>query len=139
MSSENALCRLALALLLAAAGGCADLDRGPAPPVPDACPDTGGTSDGGGPPFARVKPLVDDGCRRCHAPGQMAGDTGLLLTGDAAAEYTAVSRFVDVATPTHSRLLAKASGQGHGGGTIYRTPSPEYAALLAWIAGGANP
>ena len=89
--------------------------------------------------FAAVRPLLDDGCRHCHSAGQQAGDTGFLLNGDAAAEYAAVRSFVDPAAPAGSRLLAKASGQGHGGGTIYRAGSPEYAALLAWVESGAGP
>jgi hypothetical protein len=118
--------------------GCADLERGPAPPAPDAAADaTGG--DGGAIPFAMVQPLLDGGCRRCHAPGQEAGDTAFVLTGDVAAEYISVRRLVDPTAPAASRLLAKASGQGHRGGTIYRVSSPEYAALLAWIQSGAGP
>jgi hypothetical protein len=69
----------------------------------------------------------------------MAGDTKFLLTGDAMAEYAAVRALVDPAAPAASRLLAKGSGQGHGGGVIYGPKSPEYAALLAWIAAGAAP
>jgi hypothetical protein len=134
MSSE----RLRLVLALAAAAGCADLQRGPAAPVPDAGPDTG-ARDGGGVSFATVRPLLDDGCRRCHSPGQMAGNTGFLLTGDGAAEYLSARGFLDLSVPASSRLLAKATGQGHGGGTIYRPGSAEYAALLAWISDGANP
>ena len=137
MSSEGP--RVALLLLaLAPLAACADLERGPAPLVPDAGPDTG-PSDGGGVSFAAVLPLLVEGCRRCHAPGQMAGNTSFLLTGDAAAEYKSVQGLVDVSMPGKSRLLAKASGQGHTGGTIYRAGSPEYEALLAWIVGGANP
>jgi hypothetical protein len=135
MSSERLTI---LALALATAVGCADLERGPAPVPPDAGPDTA-SADGGGLAFASVRPLLDDGCRGCHSAGQMAGNTGFLLTGEAAAEYTAVRAFLDPSMPGRSRLLAKASGQGHGGGAIYRAASAEYAALLAWISGGANP
>lgn len=133
MSSE----RLRILLCAIALGGCADLERGPAPPLPDAGPDSG-ASDGGA-SFVTVRPLIDDGCGRCHTAGGMAGNTTFLLTGDAAAEYKAVRALVDPGAPAGSRLLAKATGQGHGGGTIYRAGSPEYAALLAWISGGANP
>jgi mono/diheme cytochrome c family protein len=125
-----------LILLLALA--CADLERGPAAAAPDAGPDVG-ASDGGGVPFATVRSLLVDGCGRCHSAGAMAGDTKLLLGMDASADYTAVRAFVNVASPASSRLLAKASGQGHGGGAIYRGGSPEYAALLAWIQSGAAP
>jgi hypothetical protein len=133
MSSE----RLRLVLLAAALGGCADLERGPPPPTPDAGPDTGGVD--GGVSFSSVRPLIDDGCGRCHTMGGMAASTTFILTGDAAAEYRAVRALVDPGAPASSRLLAKATGQGHGGGTVYRPGSPEYTALLAWISGGANP
>jgi hypothetical protein len=136
MSSERVARGLLLALALAA--GCADLERGPRPPVPDAGPDVA-AAEGGGLSFASVRPLLDDGCRHCHSAGGMAGNTTYLLTGDAAAEYAAVRALVDPGAPAGSRLLAKASGQGHGGGTIYRVGSPEYAALLAWIQSGAGP
>jgi hypothetical protein len=130
--------RLALAVLALPAVACADLERGPAPPVPEAGPDVT-PGDGGAISFETVRPLLDDGCRHCHAAGQQAGDTSFLLTGDAAAEYTATRQLVDPTAPGASRLLAKASGQGHGGGTIYRAGSAEYAALLAWIQSGAGP
>src|SRR3954469_20958649 len=123
---------LALVVLV----GCADLERGPAPPPPDAGPDAG---DAGGVSFASVRPLLEDGCRPCHAAGQTAGNTAFLRGGDAAAERAAVRPFLDTTTPARSRLLAKASGQGHAGGAVYRPASAQYAALLAWISGGANP
>lgn len=133
MSSRALLVTMALL-----ASACADLERGPAPPVPDAGPDAT-AGDGGAIGFATVRPLLDEGCRRCHAPGQMAGMTSLLLTGDPMAEYTAVRALVDPSAPTQSRLLAKASGQGHQGGAVYRVGSTEYASLLAWIQSGASP
>jgi hypothetical protein len=133
MSSERVLIWLA-AIALA---GCADLERGPSPPPPDAGPDTGASD--AGPSFAAVRALIDDGCGRCHTAGGMAGNSTFILTGAPAAEYQAVRALVDPGAPAGSRLLAKATGQGHGGGTVYRAGSPEYAALLAWISGGANP
>jgi hypothetical protein len=136
-------------LLLAFLVGCADLERGPRPPGPDATPDVL-AADGGasrdaiaaadaGLSFASVRPLIDDQCARCHVAGGMAGNTTFLLTGDATEEYMAVRALVDVTAPAQSRLLAKASGMSHQGGVIYRTSSPEYAALLAWIQAGAAP
>jgi hypothetical protein len=135
MSSESSLPKLVLILL---AMGCADVERGSRPPVPEAGPEAG-ANDGGAVSFATVRPLLVDGCQRCHAPGQQAGNTALLFTGDAMAELASVRGFVDTASPARSRLLAKTSGQGHGGGAIYRPGSAEYAALLAWIEGGAAP
>jgi hypothetical protein len=130
--------RVVALLVLLCASACADLERGPAPVVPDAGPDAGG-GDGGGVSFASVRPLLEGACQRCHAAGEMAGGTGFLLTGDATAEYSAARTFIDLVNPTRSRLLVKAGGQGHGGGTIYRAGSPEYAALLAWIQSGGAP
>ena len=78
-------------------------------------------------------------CQRCHAQGQEAGDTQFLLTGDGAADYASVSRFISVSAPGSSRLLAKMSGTGHGGGTLYAVDSPEYRAVLRWIQEGAPP
>jgi len=127
-----------LGLALAVFTSCADLERGPAPPVPDAGPDAAAT-DGGAISFATVRPLLVSGCARCHAPGQMAGNSGLVLTGDVAADYQSVRALVDPMAPAQSRLLAKAAGQGHSAGAIYRPGSPEYNALLAWVQSGAVP
>jgi len=122
--------------------GCADLERGPRAPEPDAGPDAApveaGASDAGI-AFASVFALIDGGCKRCHMPGGMAADSKFLLSGQAATDYPAVRALVDPAAAGGSRLLAKAAGQGHGGGVIYRTSSTEYAALLAWIQAGAAP
>jgi hypothetical protein len=132
--------RVLVVLLLV---GCADLERGPRPLVPDAGPDAAQAEVGppvdGGVTFASVYPLLDSGCKHCHMTGGMAADTMFLLTGDAMTDYAVVRALVDPANPASSRLLAKASGQGHQGGAIYRTSSTEYAALLAWIQGGATP
>jgi hypothetical protein len=139
MSSELAR-RLVLLLAL---GGCADLERGPRPQLPDAAADLApaeaGAGDTGGVTFAAVYPLIDGGCTRCHMPGGMAASSPFQLTGQAATDYPGVRALVDLMAPAASRLLAKTAGQGHGGGVIYRVGSTEYAALLAWIAGGAAP
>jgi hypothetical protein len=123
--------------------GCADVERGPRPPEPDAAPDVApaeaGSGCDAGIAFASVFPLIDGGCKRCHMPGGMAADSKFLLTGQAAMDYAAVRALVDPSAAAGSRLLAKAAGQGHGGGVIYRTSSTEYAALLAWIQAGAAP
>jgi hypothetical protein len=73
----------------------------------------------------------------CHAPGQMAGDTQLLFTGTAATDYPTVLNFVDTSAPAGSRLLAKMTGNGHQGGTVYASGSPEYETVLHWIQQGA--
>jgi len=138
MTSERSrLSAAALAGLLLAAG-CADLERGAAPPLPDAAPDVG-PSDGGGAGFATVRPLLESRCAPCHSPGQQAGQTAFLLGGDEAADYAAARAQVDPSNPGGSRLVLKAAGQGHGGGIVLPAGSPEQAILLAWIASGAGP
>src|SRR4051812_6833869 len=133
---------LAGALALAS---CADFSRGePSPAATDAGghPDGGdaATSDGAALSFAtQVHPLLVPTCQACHAPGEQAGDTQLLFTGDAPADYATVIPFVDPSAPAGSRLLSKLSGNGHQGGTVYAAGSPEYQTILHWIEQGALP
>src|SRR5689334_6065927 len=98
MSSRSVL---AVVLLLAS---CADVERGPRPPVPDAAPDVAPPEAGSAPTdsgisFATVWPLIDGGCKRCHMPGGMAASSGLLLTGQAGTDYPLVRALVDPAAP----------------------------------------
>lgn len=140
-SSRTRLCGL-LAVVSSLAAGCADLSRGKA--GPDAG-DGGMAADSGGDgpatdgaaSFATDVEGVLSTCRRCHATGEEAGDTALLLTGVAASDYTVVLPFVDTGTPSSSVLLAKMSGNGHGGGTLYAAGSPQYQTVLLWIQEGA--
>jgi hypothetical protein len=134
---------LGLAVLLAGAGACADFSRGPASSSVDAAgqASTDGGAEGPALSFASEvhAPLVA-GCQRCHASGQEAGDTSFLLTGDTAADYSVVTRFVEPSAPAQSRLLAKMAGtNNHGGGTIYGPTTPEYQTILRWIQEGARP
>jgi hypothetical protein len=136
------LALLALAPLGAAA--CADFSRGPAEPLPEAGPPAvgeGGAGDGGGAVSfaADVYPLLDDKCARCHVAGGQASGSALVLTGSAAADYDEVKRLVDTGAPASSRLLSKASGNGHEGGVVYAAGSPEYETILLWIQQGAAP
>jgi hypothetical protein len=126
---------------LLALTACADLERGPSAPTPDAdAPeDDAGATDGAALSFAgAVRPLLEP-CARCHVAGQQAGDTQLLFTGVVTAEYAAVVSFVDTTTPSSSRLLAKMRGQGHEGGSIYAADALEYQTVLHWIQQGARP
>jgi hypothetical protein len=138
MTSRTALALASLAALALVA--CADLERGPAAVTPDAsASDDGGAEGGGALSFAtNVYPLLAP-CKRCHVPGQEAGDTKLIFSGDATADFSTVLMFVDTSTPSSSRLLAKMSGQGHEGGEIYAVGSPEYETVLHWIQQGARP
>jgi hypothetical protein len=88
---------------------------------------------------AGVHGILTGSCQRCHSAGGEAGDTTFLLTGDAAADLAAATPFVDVSAPASSRLLAKMTGRGHGGGTLYAADTPEYQTVLTWIQEGARP
>jgi mono/diheme cytochrome c family protein len=124
--------------MFALAVGCADFSRGPSPVVPDGGAPEGGTANpDAAVSFADVEAILIGSCQRCHSAGGEAGDTTFLLTGDAAADYTTASKFVDVNTPASSRLLAKMSGNGHGGGTVHAAGTPEYQTVLRWIQEGA--
>jgi hypothetical protein len=128
-----------------ALAGCADFSRGaPSPSPADAgtSVEAGDASGEGGAALSFAKdvyPLLVPTCQMCHAQGQMAGDTQLLFIGNAQADYAAVAMFVDTAAPSGSRLLAKMSGNGHQGGTVYAAGSPEYLTVLHWIQQGAPP
>jgi len=133
---------------IGAASGCADFSRGaPAPGPADGAADAAAddadaaTSDAASAlSFAAdVHPLLVPTCQRCHAPGEAAGESGLLLSGDAPADYAAVAKFVDTPSPGASRILAKMSGSGHSGGAVYAVGSPEYRTVLRWIEQGAKP
>ena len=127
------------------AAGCADLSRGAASSDAASSTDAGAggadlsSSDAAASFASSVHGLLIAVCQRCHAQGQEAGDTQFLLTGDGAADYASVSRFISVSAPGSSRLLAKMSGTGHGGGTLYAVDAPEYRAVLRWIQEGAPP
>lgn len=138
-SLRTAVLTVACALALA----CADFERG-APPADAGVPpgDGGdvGQGDGGeAPSFSGVHSLLTSGCQSCHRNGGAAGNTGYVMTGGVEVDYSASLDLVDVSSPAASRLLRKAAGAGHGGGAIYGEGTPEYQALLAWVAGGAQP
>ncbi|MBN8228609.1 hypothetical protein JYK02_13940 [Corallococcus macrosporus] len=143
MSSDSRIPSLAAVLMAAVAllVGCADFERGPVSADAGVPPVDGGGGDGGGAvSFATdVHPLLTTGCQSCHRSGGAAGSTSFLLTGEAEADYAASSSLTDSSNPSASRLLRKASGAGHGGGTIYGADTPEYQTLLSWISGGAQP
>jgi mono/diheme cytochrome c family protein len=136
MTSERAAIAFAVFGAVASAlGGCADFSRGPAPVAIDAGASEGGTDAAAS--FAEVEAILAGNCQRCHAMGGEAGDTTFLLTGDPASDHATVLNFVDVNAPGASRLLAKMSGNGHGGGTVFAAGTPEYQTVLHWIQEGA--
>ncbi len=134
--------RVLLPVLLAVAVGCADFSRGGAAMTGaggSGGAADGGVHDGGALSFATdVYPLLST-CSNCHVPGGQASTTSLIFTGNAATDYRSVTPFVDTSAPASSRLLTKLSGNGHGGGTIYASGTPEYETILSWIQQGAPP
>jgi hypothetical protein len=138
MTSDRRRAVVSLVLVTGVLGGCADLSRGAANPVADAGAEQGEA--GGGASFATgVHPLLLSACGGCHAAGEEAGDTGLLFSGDPAADLVRVRNFVNTDAPASSRLVAKMSGNGHQGGTVFAAGTQEYTTVLAWIQGGALP
>jgi len=130
---------VSFALAAGLVAGCADFSRGPASPVADAGAGAEAGEGGAASFAASVHPLLLDACGGCHAAGKEAGDTGLLFSGDAAADVVQVQKFIDTGAPSSSRLVAKMTGNGHQGGTVFAPGSPEYTIVLAWIQGGAPP
>lgn len=147
MSSEERWFRVRprahlLVVLTALLGAsCADFSRGkPAGDAGDGGRTSDAADDGGTLGFASdVYPLLEQACASCHAAGQQAADTKLVLTGNAAADYAAVVALVDPAAAASSRLLSKTAGRGHQGGTIYAVDSSEYGTISNWIKQGAPP
>ncbi len=130
------LAAILTAVLSLAPGGCADFQRG----EPSADGGVAGGDGGDSISFASgVHPLLTSSCQSCHRSGGSAGDTRFVMTGDAEADYQEALSLTDTSSPPASRLLRKAAGAGHGGGTIYGEGTPEYQTLLAWVAGGARP
>jgi hypothetical protein len=126
-------------VLWGAALGCADFSRGGPGLDAGQATDVAAKGDGAALSFANdVYPLLSP-CRNCHVPGGAASSTSLIFTATAGADYTTVLQFVNTASPASSRLLAKLSGSGHGGGTIYAAGTPEYQTILTWIQQGAPP
>jgi hypothetical protein len=74
-------------------------------------------------------------CTSCHAPGLQAAATRLHVTpGDPLATARAVALFVDSASPSTSRILAKPLNLvPHGGGVQLQTGSAEAQTLAQWV------
>ena len=137
-ASRLGVATVALALL---AVGCADFSRGSA--APDAADAATEAASPGGDAilsFATdVYPILTAACPRGPVAGGQAGDTQLIFVGNAAADLAELMPFIDTSAPGSSRMLAKMSGQGHGGGVVYAAGSTEYETVLSWIQQGALP
>lgn len=139
-SDRRSLPRGAFSLILAVLAGCGGFRRGESWDDTTSTGPGTGTSGGDAPTFAAdVHPLLVDACGGCHAPGASAGDTGLVLTGDAGDDLAGVLDLVDLDQPGQSRLLTKAAGMAHVGGALFSAGSPEHDLIVAWIAAGAPP
>jgi hypothetical protein len=133
---------LAGLILLGLPLSCADFSRGePGPNGGDA-----GLENGAGPngqsalSFATdIHPLVLRDCLACHGNGGEAENSGLVFVQDPDADYATTLRFVDESEPEKSRLLIKATGQGHSPGATWSKSGPEYERVLRWINEGALP
>jgi hypothetical protein len=143
MSSERWAAGLALLGALGAWSGCADFSRGE--PLASSGSgggpsDAGGAASSAGSSYATdIHPLLLGSCGSCHSPAGAASGTELVFTGSAPDDYVPTLRLVDVEAPDSSRLVVKMEGRGHGGGVVYTSTSPEYAAVLRWIGEGAAP
>ena len=122
---------LVVAGLAWVSASCADFHRGPAPA--DGGGDTGPVND---PTFeAQVYPVLLMRCGVCHAEGQEAGLSKLVLTGDARLDRAMVVALVTPGQPTRSELLIEGSGvDSHMGGIRLPVDSADYAKLADWIA-----
>ena len=144
MTSSSGRPALVLATVLAMAAGCADFSRGGLVPGGGGAggPSSGAGGTTGGAPLSfatDVNSILSGTCLRCHTAGGEAGDTTLILTGAAAADFAVVLPLIDTSAPATSRLLLKMSGNGHGGGTVYAVGAPQYQTVLLWIQQGALP
>lgn len=126
---------LAWALLL---GGCADFTRGADWEIDEQGTDGGVEGEVG---YERdIHPLLDAGCERCHGPGNNAEDTNYsVISTNVEASYMSALGFIDLDSPSDSRLLSKSAGNGHAGGAIFAEGSAEYDLILRWIEQGALP
>ncbi len=121
----------ALTAAVLASVGCADFHRGPAPR-------DGGTADSEIEDLAFEKlvyPILELDCGYCHSAGGAASNTSFVLTGNAGSDRAMVVALVTPGNPGDSRLLMKATGDGHTGGQRFATDSLEYQTIANWILG----
>ncbi|QSZ40980.1 hypothetical protein GJV85_02230 [Sulfurimonas aquatica] len=80
-----------------------------------------------------VMPIFEAKCKICH------GNSGNFSVTTAAVTYMSINAFggTNIATPTSSSILTKATGVAHDGGVIFSNTSAEYATIRDWIFEGA--
>jgi hypothetical protein len=86
-----------------------------------------------------VYPILWPECSACHKAGGSAGNTALVLTNDADADYDMIFSLVTPGDPDASLLLQEASGAtSHLGGSALPETSIEYQTIAAWVEQGAE-
>ena len=108
--------------------------------APTPAPDAGARPDGGEGrrwPTARrcrsrsdVYPLLVPTCKTCHATGEAAGDTELLFSGTAAADYATVVTVRRHLGAGGQPAADEDERQRPPGGSGYAAGSPEYQTIL---------
>jgi len=80
-----------------------------------------------------VMPVFEANCKGCH------GNKGNFTVTTANGTYNNLMNngFINTNSPSNSIILQRASGSGHGGGTILPTGSTGYNTIKAWISEGA--
>ncbi|MDZ4696144.1 MAG: hypothetical protein SGI86_13430 [Deltaproteobacteria bacterium] len=140
-----------LVLVALAAAGCADFERG-SPAMRDS---TNATQDGSVRAedagvtvdvsiervsyTGQVYPLLLSLCRDCHRMGGEATTSGFVLGGDSLADYPTIARLSSSTRPAESRLLAKATGQGHQGGVVISAGADAFEIIVQWVQQGLRP
>ncbi len=130
MRFEKALL-IGLALLGA---GCADFQRGPAPP------DAGAKLDGRSGLVAdysfeaEVYPVLLRRCEDCHKVGGIGQYTKYVLTGNARSDRPAVLSLVVPGDPAASIFLRRATGESHTGKVALAPDGAEYETVANWVS-----
>jgi hypothetical protein len=133
MSSSNSSIWLVLTVL-GFVGGCAGFERGERLPDAASLPPEDAASTV---TFDEVHVVLRLRCGGCHGP-QGSVSSAFDLVEDVAVDYETVLEFVDSDTPTSSRLLSQARGEGHAGGAVLSTSDGDYQLIFEWIAQGAQ-
>jgi hypothetical protein len=121
---------------LAAAPGCADFQRGPAPR--DAAPDTASDTTRSVADITfetMVYPILQLRCEDCHQSGREGAYTKLVLTGNARSDRAMVLALVTPGNPSDSLLLVRATGNAHTGGRRLDVDGADYQTIADWILG----
>ncbi len=78
-----------------------------------------------------VMPVLESNCKACHSGSRT------FKVSDTTSTYNNITSNYLASSGDNSVLLKKASGMGHGGGTILNVTDSGYQTLRDWIAQGA--